>query len=115
MPASVSFNSAIQTMVIALDALCKNGSGDDVFVLSQLSATRSSGADPPFTHTPNGTLPFGMVGPGAIYDPQENCIDVRPSVNMMGINGRASSPRPLFLPRARTILHGPPMLQEDSS
>ena len=48
----------------------------------------------------NGAMPFGMVGPGAAYDPHEARMDMRPAGNMMGVNGRAP-PRPPVLPRAQ--------------
>ena len=50
---------------------------------------------------PNGAMPFGMVGPGATYDPHEARMDMRPSANMLGINGRAPPPRPPVLSRAQ--------------
>lgn len=50
---------------------------------------------------PNGAVPFGMVGPSAAYDPHESRMDMRPSGNMMGINGRAHPPRPPLLSRAK--------------
>ena len=46
-----------------------------------------------------GAIPFGMVPPGATYDPHEARMDMRPSGNMMGINGRALPPRPPLLSR----------------
>ena len=50
---------------------------------------------------PNGAIPFGIVGPGAAYDPHEARMDMRPSGNMMAINGRALPPRPPLLSRTK--------------
>ena len=85
----------------ARGALCKYSHGDDAFVPSQLFAMGSQGGPIPFLPMfPNGVMPFGMVGPGATYDPHEARMDMRPSGNMMGINGRAP-PRPPVLSRVQ--------------
>lgn len=89
----------------ARGVLCKYSHGDDAFVPSQLFAMGSPGGPIPFLPMfPNTVMPFGMVGPGAAYDPHEARMDMRPSGNMIGINGRAP-PRTPVLSRA----------QEDSS
>lgn len=90
----------------ARGALCKYSHGDDAFVPSQLFAMGAPGAQMPFLPMfPGGAMPFGMVPPGAAYDPHEARMDMRPSGNMMGINGRVPPPRPPLLSRP----------QEDSS
>ncbi|KAG8220113.1 hypothetical protein J3R82DRAFT_1133 [Butyriboletus roseoflavus] len=89
----------------ARGALCKYSHGDDAFVPSQLFAMGAPGPMPFLPMFPNGAMPFGIVGPGTTYDPHEARMDMRPSGNMMGINGRALPPRPLLLSRT----------QEDSS
>ncbi|KAF8139929.1 hypothetical protein EV363DRAFT_1206054 [Boletus edulis] len=87
----------------ARGALCKYSHGDDAFVPSQLFAMGGvTGAQMPFLPMfPSGPMPFGMVPPAAAYDPHEARMDMRPSANMMGINGRALPPRPPLLSRAR--------------
>ncbi|KIJ21457.1 hypothetical protein PAXINDRAFT_173615 [Paxillus involutus ATCC 200175] len=91
----------------ARGALCKYSHGDDAFVPTQLLAMRGGGAQIPFLPMfPNGAMPFGMAGPGAAYDPHEARMDMRPSGNMMGMNGRGPHGRAPVLSRAQ---------QDDSS
>ncbi|KAG9314665.1 hypothetical protein JVU11DRAFT_5470 [Chiua virens] len=86
----------------ARGALCKYSHGDDAFVPSQLFAMGGAGGPMPFLPMfPNGSMPFGMVGPGATYDPHEARMDVRPSGNMMAMNGRAGTPRTPLLSRGQ--------------
>ncbi|KAH0838608.1 hypothetical protein J3R83DRAFT_6930 [Lanmaoa asiatica] len=86
----------------ARGALCKYSHGDDAFVPSQLFAMSAPGGQMPFLPMfANGAMPFGMVGPGAAYDPHEARMDMRPSGNMMSINGRAPPPRPPLLSHAQ--------------
>lgn len=62
----------------------------------------ATGAQIPFLPMfASGAMPFGMVPPGTAYDPHEARMDMRPTANMLGINGRAPPPRPPVLPRAQ--------------
>lgn len=86
----------------ARGALCKYSHGDDAFVPSQLFTMGATGAQMPFLPMfPSGAMPFGMVPPGATYDPHEARMDMRPGGNVMSTNGRAPPPRPPLLPRAQ--------------
>ncbi|KAF9243788.1 hypothetical protein BU15DRAFT_42746 [Melanogaster broomeanus] len=83
-------------------ALCKYSHGDDAFVPSQLFAMGAAGAQMPFLPMfANSTMPFGMPGPGAAYDPHEARMDMRPNGNAMGMNGRGPHSRTPLLPRAQ--------------